>query len=324
MLGTTILSGGSEVTPLFAAHNTNRGEGTTQPTSDDFDSCILDTDLWEYTDPLGDAPYSTNGSQVTIGLAAGVVHDLWVDKQAPRLMQEISNGDFSIEAKFESAVTQQFQIQGIVVEQDSENLLRFDFFHDGENVRLFAAILRGSSPAQQFSIPLTVPDTVVGYFIRVFRSGDSWLTSYSFTGNADDWTSVQRFDTSLTVTKVGIFGGNVSPGVGQDPPAHTVIADFFFNSNATIAQEDDNAIETLNLSVVGEGSVSPESGEYSCGPQTLLATPTEGWDFAGWSGALTSTQNPAVLEMNGVQDVTATFVEVDNGNTLVYLPFTTQ
>lgn len=294
------------------------------PQSDDFDGCVLNTDLWTFVDPLGDSLISTNGTQAVISMLAGSEHDLWENKnQAPRLLQNITNEDFSIEVKFESAVSQRFQTQGVIIEQDSNNFLRFDFYHNGSAVVLFAASFSGGVPTIRINQELaSIPPAPEGYFMRVIRSGNSWLQRYSFTGNEGDWVDGASFDHAIIATRAGLFGGNVSPDDGQPAPAHTLIADYFFNTAAPISPEDDNSTETLTVSIEGDGTVSPESGNYPCGEQTVSATPANGWIFAGWSGALSGFENPTTLFMNGDLSVTATFIQ--QGSNKVYLPLTSQ
>ena len=68
---------------------------------------------------------------------------------------------------------------------------------------------------------------------------------------------------------------------------------------------------TLEVNVVGEGTVTvdPEQDAYHYGDMvTLTATTATGWDFAGWSGALTGNANPTPLLMDGNKVVTATFI----------------
>jgi hypothetical protein len=67
----------------------------------------------------------------------------------------------------------------------------------------------------------------------------------------------------------------------------------------------------VDVSVVGEGwvTVNPQSPHYAGDTVTLTAVPADGWFFAGWSGSLTGTENPAGLYLNGGKSVTATFVQ---------------
>jgi uncharacterized repeat protein (TIGR02543 family) len=76
---------------------------------------------------------------------------------------------------------------------------------------------------------------------------------------------------------------------------------------SALLQDD---IYTLQVNIVGSGSVSkdPDQDLYPEGQAvTLTATPATGWTFAGWSGDLSGTVNPAVITMDGNKSVTATF-----------------
>jgi uncharacterized repeat protein (TIGR02543 family) len=70
---------------------------------------------------------------------------------------------------------------------------------------------------------------------------------------------------------------------------------------------------TLTTSAAGSGSVAlnPAGGVYNSGTVVMLtATPAAGFQFSGWSGALTGSTNPATITMNANKSVTATFTAV--------------
>jgi gingipain R len=70
---------------------------------------------------------------------------------------------------------------------------------------------------------------------------------------------------------------------------------------------------TLTTNVVGNGSISlnPPGGTYCEGTEvTLTAVPDAGWQFDGWSGDLSGTQNPATITMGSNKNVTATFSQL--------------
>ncbi len=82
---------------------------------------------------------------------------------------------------------------------------------------------------------------------------------------------------------------------------HTVVT-------ATFTQDE----YTLDVNIVGNGAVAkaPNQATYHYGDVvTLTATADPGWSFAGWSGALSGTTNPANITMNGNKVVTATFTQ---------------
>ena len=69
---------------------------------------------------------------------------------------------------------------------------------------------------------------------------------------------------------------------------------------------------TLTLNTSGDGSVTknPNQATYSAGTNVILtAVPNAGSTFAGWSGDLTGSANPATITMNSNKIVTATFTE---------------
>ena len=71
----------------------------------------------------------------------------------------------------------------------------------------------------------------------------------------------------------------------------------------------------LTITIAGEGSVSEEiisagksTTEYSSGSIIqLTASPTEGWSFSGWSGTVSSTENPIQLTVDEAKSITSTF-----------------
>lgn len=73
----------------------------------------------------------------------------------------------------------------------------------------------------------------------------------------------------------------------------------------------------LNVSIEGDGSVSEEvvvqSGQYDFETQVkLTAVPDENWEFINWSGDLTSTENPVIIEVNNTKSITAKFAKKDS------------
>ncbi|MFN8488816.1 MAG: hypothetical protein U0350_14535 [Caldilineaceae bacterium] len=80
---------------------------------------------------------------------------------------------------------------------------------------------------------------------------------------------------------------------------------------------------TLNISVVGQGTVTldPPGNSYTDGQVVkLTATPSAGFNFTSWGGAVTGAINPITLIMDGDKTVTVTFIQAGSGNTQIYLP----
>lgn len=293
---------GKQVTATF----TERSK-LTPPISDDFNSCTIDNNLWTVTDPVGDSTVTQNGTQITISVPEASDHDLWKDKNlAPRMMQPMIDGDFRAEVKFQNIPQLRFQTQGIIIEEDADNFLRFDVFHDGSDLRLFAAILDSTKaqPTVRYNQPLSeVSGSEI--YIQVEHFDDRWRLYYSFDG--DSWVGpVVNFTHTLTVKQAGFFAGNTGDLV-EDVPAFETSVDYFYNSLAPITPED---YYTNQIIVTTEGSgsgavdiSSPKSGNtvYTCGESvTLTAKPDSNAAFVGWRlGDTTSTDNPLTVSITG-------------------------
>jgi hypothetical protein len=73
---------------------------------------------------------------------------------------------------------------------------------------------------------------------------------------------------------------------------------------------------TLTTNIAGQGNIilSPPEGRYEQGtPVTLTARPDLGWQFNGWSGDISSMENPITIIINSDMYVTANFTEPNPG-----------
>lgn len=298
----TIIDDQASITATFIT------SGTTFA-SDDFNTCGLDSELWDFIDPLEDATLTLTGTHsqdawASISVPAGIQHTMSSsNRDAPRIMQPAYDTDFEIEVKFESAVAGTSQMQGILVEQEQDQrYLRFDFVGSGSDTRIFAAVFDDGVLTQRIDSVITSAG-VAPLYMRVKREEDQWTQSYSFDG--ENWTTAGSFGHALTVNKVGAFVGN-----SGDNPAHTAVIDYFFNTASPVAPEDGDR-NALTVDLVGDGTVAmvPDRQTYGCGQVvTLTATPGLGWSFGNWSGNLVGSTSPATLVMTGSRAVTATFV----------------
>ena len=146
-------------------------------------------------------------------------------------MQPANNVDFQLQAKFDSAVTQRYQEQGLLVQQDSGNWLRFDMYSDGSSVFVYAgSTVNGSTGTM---VNTAVAAAATPFWLRVTRSGSTWTFAYSADGSS--WTTARTFTRIITVSQVGVFGGN--DGSGASIPAHTALVDYFFDTASLISPE---------------------------------------------------------------------------------------
>ena len=220
--GTTAYSTSTETATLMV----NAASGG--PISDDFSSGQLDP-LWNFVDPQGDATATITGvgtsdAILEISIPGGIDHDPWMGaNMAPRVMQPVANTDFEVEVKTESSISAAFQVQGIIVEEDATNFLRFDFYSNGANVKIFAASISNGAPTVRLNSVVSVTQPV---FMRVSRTGDNWEFSYY---DGTEWTIAVSFVHQLQVTRVGPFAGNAG---GATAPAHTAKFDYFFDETS--------------------------------------------------------------------------------------------
>jgi regulation of enolase protein 1 (concanavalin A-like superfamily) len=249
-------------------------------TSDDFDAADLNTDLWEFVNPLGDASYQVSGAgtqdaRLSIVVPGGASHDPWGSNDAPRVMQVADDTDFQIEVKLESVLDQAYQSQGVIVEQDSQNWLRFDFYHNGSTLYAFAVSVSGGVPDPQVNAAIwSGPSPTM--WLRVTRAGNLWTHEYSFNGT--DWNTSGSFSAALTVGSVGLFGGNFSPS--GSAPAQTALFDYIFDTAAPIVPEDGGGGAPQALGdervVLPSGAAPPVGADWASEARTEGAAPERG------------------------------------------------
>ncbi|HYE36122.1 FG-GAP-like repeat-containing protein, partial [Methylocaldum sp.] len=239
-------NGASTTRDAFALTLTDGGQDGVKPGSGAFTLNIVDPSMpavksddfnadglaayWSFTGPAG-----TGSNLVRMGDEAYLElvvpsgdYDVFNTNRGARVMQDALNGDFEVEAKFLSRPTQRFQLQGILVEQDANNWLRFDTYHDGTNLRIFIGVTINGVSKQVVN---RVVAAAAASYLRVTRTGDVWTLKYSADGST--WTTTGEFTHVLNVTKVGPFAGSTGTS-----PGYTAQVDYFFNTAAPIANED--------------------------------------------------------------------------------------
>ncbi len=204
------------------------------PVSDDFHSTTLNTGLWTFVNPVGDGSVRLNGTHALLSVPAGNSHDVWTSgNNSARILQSVSNSDFDVQVKFDSAVDQACQTQGLLVQQDDNNYMRFDVYSNGPNVRAFSASFANGSPTVQLNS--SIGDvTPVPYYLRVIRSGNTF--TYQRSTNGSNWTTLASFSQTLNVKQIGPFASNNA--CGFTAPAFTASVDFFFSTSSPIVPQD--------------------------------------------------------------------------------------
>jgi regulation of enolase protein 1 (concanavalin A-like superfamily) len=236
---------------------------------------------WSWFDPLGDGTATATGSHAALSVPAGTSHDLWPGRlNAPRLLQDSANVDLEIETKIDSPVTSRYQLQGLVVQQDEEDLIRAEIHHDGTNTRLFAATISGSQAIVRGNLAVTY---TAPYWLRLTRTGDQW--TFQASDNGTTWATIATFNHALTVNQAGIFTGNHTPS-----PQHTATIDYFRAAGAPVASPPGNeapvavedavstvldtpvAVDVLANDADVDGSIVPSSVAIANGPTNGTAT----------------------------------------------------
>ena len=212
------------------------------PVSDDFHAASLNSALWSVENPVGNGSVSVNGHALVLSVPAGSAHDTWSDGlNGLRVVQPVANGDFEVESKFESMGGSAFQDEGILVEQDASTVLRFDVFNAGGSiVNVFAASVSGGTASVKVASTLS-PSPAAPFWLRVKRTGSTWLFTYSLDGVS--FVTAGSFSFAMTVAKVGPYAGNS----GTPPPAWTATVDYFFNTASPIVPEDGASGSTTTL-----------------------------------------------------------------------------
>jgi regulation of enolase protein 1 (concanavalin A-like superfamily) len=301
----------------------------------------MNSSIWgTFINPLGDATTSVNGTTVSISVPAGTDHDIWKGDtspsiNAPRFMQSAMNTDFTLQVKMNTGFDPgaRYQTQGILVQQDANRVLRFEFYGDGTNTFVYAGQFydgAGHTMVRQVIAPVGKSPL----YMKIQRVGNVWTQSYSFDGNT--WApvtllnnpSASSFSFKLTVASVGFYGGNTflnTDGIAK-APAHTAVFDYFYNVDDGTQPVDNPIFNSLTINpllVHGTITPDPQKTNYACGEIVkLTANPDPGWMFARWSGAISGVTSPADLTMNGSTTVGATFIlegTVDT-TTFIYLP----
>ena len=196
------------------------------PTSDNFNEKTLNTSLWTFVNPVGDGSYSLNGTHLLLVVPGGSNHDPafgGVDNTA-RVLQPVGSADFAVQARFDSIPDTQYQFQGIVVEQDAANFLRFQVGSTGSALVVNASTILGGIETVRTGGPVSVNGKPSSLWLRVRKSGDTWTQAWSQDGS--HWQVVGSFKQALTLADIGPFAGNYNdlPSVA---PTFTAAVNYF-------------------------------------------------------------------------------------------------
>lgn len=126
-------------------------------------------------------------------------------------------------------------------------------------------------------------------------------------GSYEEGTQVTLIATAADGYKFSAWSGDAS-GISE---TITITMDSDKSVTATFVEESAVTYE-LTTTVVGEGTVSPESGTYEEDTEvTLTAIPAEDYEFVEWSGDASGTSETITITMDSDKSVTVTFQMVN-------------
>ena len=217
--------------------------------SDDFSDGVL-APVWSIEGPGGTSVnLANNATDAFLQLVTpDGNHDVWGTNNGARAMQTTADTDFQLQTRFLSTPTQKFQLQGLLVEQDADNWLRFDTYSDGSKLYAFAAITVNGSSSVGFK--MQIPGGSAPY-VQVTRAGDLWTMEYSTDGTT--WVTAGSFTHAMTVTSAGVFAGNTGQATG-----FTAQVDYFENTADPIADEDGTTEPVNAAPVAGDDGLATD------------------------------------------------------------------
>lgn len=135
-------------------------------------------------------------------------------------------------------------------------------------------------------------------------------------GTYDEGEEVEITATAADGWEFDGWSGDVT---SSDNPLTVTMTD---NTSLT-AEFDEVPPATYELSVSANpsegGSVDPETGTFEEGEEVeVTATADDGWEFAGWDGDITSSENPLTVTISENTSLTALFEEIEQASSYSY------
>ena len=208
------------------------------------------------------------GTQLQLNVPAGSNHDpvFGGADNSVRVVQSIANADFTVTVKFDSIPTQQYQFEGILVDQDAANYLRFQFGSDGSALYATASVILSHNETGEFTNVITPPGGTKSLWLRVQKAGNTWTETWSPDGNT--FNTGGTFTQALTAADIGPFVSNYS---STSAPAFSALVDSFV-SGATVAVPD----LTITKSHTGNFTAGQTGATYTITATNSGAAATSG------------------------------------------------
>ncbi len=177
------------------------------PVSDEFNESSLNTSQWQVRAPVGGSAAVSNG-ELVITVPAGSNHDATQPAlDAVQVVETIGNINFDVAVKIDSSLTSatQYSEQGLLVEGDAKNYIRFEIGAGGTTTVLgVSTVVAGVSTSKIGIVPFS--SYAVPTYLRLQRVGTTYTAYWSTNGTT--WTQAGTFTDSLVVTGLAPFAGN--------------------------------------------------------------------------------------------------------------------
>lgn len=197
------------------------------PLTDTFKTTILNP-LWTFMNPVADASYASSAAGLKLNVPAGQNHDpaFGGANNSVRVRQPIANADFSVITQFDSIPSVSYQTEGVAVDQDAKNYLRFQFASDGTTLSAYANTVAGGADTNNVSANIT-KGSATSIWMAVAKSGANWTMSYSLDGKT--FVPVGTFTSTFAANYIGPMAGNYA-NVSTTAPAFPAIVNNFTNA----------------------------------------------------------------------------------------------
>jgi uncharacterized protein (TIGR02145 family)/uncharacterized repeat protein (TIGR02543 family) len=206
----------------------------------------------------------------------------------------------------------------VTVKDNTGSLVKPDATFIGWNTKA-----DGSGIAYASGVTFLMGNSDVVLFAQ-WTTNPTFTVTYNGNGNTAGTVpvDVNKYETSATVTVKSNSGSLLKAGAtlaGWNTAADG--SGTSYDAGSTLMMGSANVIlfakwtqkQTFALTITAtNGSVTkaPDLATYDSGiVVTLTPVPATGYHFAGWSGALTGTTNPATITMNSAKSVTAEFAK---------------
>ncbi|HXP09345.1 MAG TPA: chitobiase/beta-hexosaminidase C-terminal domain-containing protein, partial [Acidobacteriaceae bacterium] len=197
------------------------------PVSDDYNAGSLNGAQWQVAAPVGGSAAVSNG-ELVLTVPGGSNHDAAVPAlDAVQVIQPVSNTNFDVAVKIDSTLVaaNKYYGQGLMVEGDAKNYIRFELGAGGTSVNLSAGTVINGAQATKFQIsPFT--SYAVPTYLRLTRVGTTYTAYWSTNGTT--WNQAGSFTDTLVVTGLAPYAWNYSTTPSQ-APALTATFDWFHN-----------------------------------------------------------------------------------------------